>query len=151
MSQKRIPVRLFMFTTYVLLHATVQSDCFQLTRNIESEKNDFNLKLSAAVNFILKSVKSTVTVRVVACGRCYQNDFNDIMERWQATVSVTLLNMEREYQPEEVIEKNDFILMLLDERFASYLEEYMKNMMGRIRKHKVLVVLRTNGCDNTNG
>lgn len=151
MFSKRIPVKLF--TTYVLLiHATIQNDCLQLTRNNESEKNNFNSKLSVIVNYFIKSVKSTSSsIRVVACDSYFQDDINDVMQHWRVTVSLTLLNMEKNYRLQKVIPKTDFILMLLDERIDLYLGEFMKKMMGRIRKHKVLVVLKTSSCDHING
>lgn len=125
--------------TYMLF----MHDCLQVTTN-ESEKNYFNSKLSAAVNFIIKSVSAS-SVRVIGCNSCIQNDFNGLTENWHSTVSLTLLNMETKYKLGKKIPKNEFILILVDRKFTGgYFEKFLVNMKGRIRKHKMLVILESN-------
>ncbi len=149
MFPKRIPVKLF--EAYVLLIYTIigGSDCLKVM--VENEKINFNLKLSASVNFIAESVNSTA-IRVIACNSYFQNDFNELSEQlWRTNVSLTLLNVEKKYEARTKFPKNDFILLMVDQHFARYLPAFMKNVMGRIRKHKMLVIFKTNDCDIADG
>lgn len=142
MFPKRISATFF--TTYVLIH-NMRSDCLKIIN--ESEKINFNLNLSAAVNFIIQSVNST-NIRAVGYRSYFQNDFNELSEHWRTSVSLTLLNIERKYVVQRKIPKNDFILMFVDRQFARSLQNFMENMKVQIRKHKMVVIFETEDCDN---
>lgn len=132
------------FTAYVLIHI-MRSDCSKIIN--ESEKIDFNLNLSVAVNFIIQSVNST-NIRAVGYGSYFQNDFNELSEHWRTSVSLTLLNIERKYVVQRKIPENDFILIFVDRQFARSLQKFMENMKVQIRKHKMVVIFKTEDCDN---
>lgn len=144
MFQTRISIAFF--STYVLLiHTIIFDDCLELKN--ESEKINSNLRLLAAVNFIVKSVSSS-TVRGIGCNSYFQDNFNEIAERWRTNVSLTLVNMEKKYGTQRKILKKDFILMSVDQHFARYLQTFLQKMMGRIRRHKMLIIFRTTDCDD---
>lgn len=137
MSQKRISV--ILFTIYVLVVHAIRSDCWKEL----SEKNEFNSNLSAAVNFIIKSVNSS-NVRVIGCENSFQNDFDDLSEYWRVHVSSTLLNVERKnFVVHRKIPKNDLILMFVDLQFHRCLQKFMERASQQIRKHKMVVVFKT--------
>lgn len=123
----------------------MRSDCSKIIN--ESEKIDFNLNLSVAVNFIIQSVNST-NIRAVGYGSYFQNDFNELSEHWRTSVSLTLLNIERKYVVQRKIPENDFILIFVDRQFARSLQKFMENMKVEIRKHKMVVIFKTEDCDN---
>lgn len=133
--------------SYALLICTIVRSDRLLVMN-ESEKINFK-KLSAAVNYIAESVSAS-NIRVIGCNSCFYNNFNELSEWWRTNVSLTLLNVEKKYKTETRFPKNDFIIMLIDQHFARYLPEFMKNVMGRLRKHKMLVIFQTTDSD-TNG
>lgn len=135
------------FTTYMLLiQAIIRGDCLDVMNG--SEKINSNLDLWAAVNFVIKSVNCH-SVRVIGCNSYLHENFMGISEHWRTSVTLTLMNVEEKYEAPRKVLQNEFILMLVDEDFNGYLPKFMLNIMGRIRKHRTMVILKTKECESS--
>lgn len=95
----------------------------------------------------MQSVNSS-NVHIVGCNSYFQNGDHQLSEHWRTSVTVTLLNVDQEYDVKQKIPKNDFILMFMDRQHARCMHEFMQNTQSRIRKHKMVVILQTVDCDN---
>lgn len=142
MLLKKNSVKLFLI--YVLI-CTVKSDFSKVIN--DNEKQDSNLNLSAAIHFIIKSVNAS-DVRVIGCSSYFRNEFNELSWHWRRNVSLTLLHVERNYTMRRKIPKNVFILIFIDQHFVQFLQTLMDNFGCYIRKHKMVVVLKSDDCDN---
>lgn len=142
MLQKRISVKIFVM--YFVI-CSVKSD-FLKVKN-DNEKLDSNLNLSAAVHFIIKSVNAS-DVQVIGCSSYFRKDFNELSWHWRRNVSSTLLNVERKYIKRRKVPKNVFILIFIDQHFMSFLKTFMDNSAVYIRKHKMVVITKSEDCNN---
>lgn len=140
------PIRLLVafVTAFVLIHGAIGSDCLKEIN--ENEKINLNLNLSAAVNFIIQNVSAN-SIRVFGCKKHFQNDLNELSKHWRTNVTLTLLNVEKKYTLPRKIHENDFVLILADVQFLRCLEKFMENIKGQIRRHKSVVIFKTEDCD----
>lgn len=112
----------------------------------ETDKINSNLNISMAISYIIQSVNSS-NIRAVGCDKYFNNDFNKISEIWRRNVTLSLLNVEQKYVIERKLPKNDFILMFMDQQFDC-LQTFIEKFKDRIRKHKLLIIFRTENCDH---
>lgn len=132
-------------TFFVLLHI-IRSDCLNAIN--KNEKINFNYSnVSVAVNLIIKSVNSS-NIQVIGCTKYFHNEFDELPNLRMLNVSTTLLNVERKYVYKGKIPEKDFILIFVDQQFAECIQKFIENMRTRIRKHKMLVILKTMDCDD---